>query len=147
MTSDDGLHEWQDGRAWSGDETDGSKDSEGVNLTAAQIAGRHLWAIMPTVVHHAAEHCSFGQKLHDKVIKHTNLTAGRPAHCAGELVLLSASRVVLNGRSGRYGPQSPAELEAVATAFKASGYEVFSMGWDDDANLPAPFLGKQAMRA
>ena len=99
---------------------------------------------MPADVLYAPERCQFGSQLFDGVIKHSNLTAGQAAFCGGELVFLSSDEVVVNGRSGRYGPQSDAELKAAAEAFKASGYEVWTMGWDDDVDLPAPFLGKLA---
>jgi len=45
--------------------------------------------------------------------------------------------LILNGASGRYPPRGAAELDAIASAFQDAGYEVWSMGWDLEADRPA----------
>ena len=75
------------------------------------------------------------------MIKHTNLTGGAPAFASGELLFLSEYAVIINGRSRRYGPRSESEMISVAKAFKNSGYQVWSMGYDAEAGVPYPFNG------
>lgn len=148
LTVEDGRETWCDGPLANRDDVSFLRDAdeELVNLSAAMLSDRRLWVVMRTEVATAEERCTFAFGLHDKVLKHSNLTGGAPAHCAGELLQMSETRVVVNGRSGRYGPSSMAELQEVSKAFKGSGYDVWTMGWDDDGDRPAPFLGKSAVR-
>jgi hypothetical protein len=130
MTPPD-LEAWCDGTAEgpSGPPPDLARSPEGLRL----------WAVRPVDVVHALEGCGFGHSLESQVIKHTNLTGGEAAHCAGELVLLGNDTVALNGGSGRYGPTSEEEMNAVAKAFKESGYGVWSYGYDVETARPFRF--------
>ena len=77
------------------------------------------------------------------VAKHTNLTGGQPACCAGELWVdaVSADRLFVNGGSGRYWrrphPDGSAKLADAVSVFVSLGYTVISAGWDDDNDMPA----------
>jgi hypothetical protein len=113
-------------------------------INDARIVDVHLWVVCEVDVPIAPEICDFARRmdgLREDKIKHSNLTGGSDAYCAGEILFLDESTLVITGRSGRYGPDSEAELSAVATAFRASGYNVWSMGWDAGAGFPAPFIG------
>ena len=57
------------------------------------------------------------------------------------MIWLSGDTIVVNGRSGRYPVRSSQEMCALAMSFKESGYHVWSMGYDDEANWPFPFVG------
>ena len=92
----------------------------------------HLWVVRTDDVVHASEDGSFGTTLESKVIKHSNLTGGTNAHCGGELLFVGENVIALNGSSGRYGPNSGAEMTAVARAFRASGYGVWSYGFSEE---------------
>jgi hypothetical protein len=131
MTSAHGLEQWEDGpgAGEKGEPPELGRDAPGVRL----------WAIRPEDVVHAKERSAFASELETGVIKHTNLTGGRPAHCAGELVRLEADLVALNGASGRYGPTSSEEMTAVAKAFRSSGYGVWSYGYDEENDFPFRF--------
>ncbi|MDR7270672.1 hypothetical protein J2X20_003330 [Pelomonas saccharophila] len=110
-------------------------------LDLQQVQAAHLWVVRAEDVVHAGERCEFGDSLESGVIKHTNLTGGAAAYSGGELVFLSDGTIVVNGCSGRYGPRSKAELDSVARAFAQSGYGVWSMGFDEETNRPARFVG------
>ncbi|MCP9840916.1 hypothetical protein KBY93_09735 [Synechococcus sp. J7-Johnson] len=136
MTSDDGLHFWVDGTA-----TGLGTPPSAPLLQPDQVDTAHLWVIRDVDVVHAEERCAFGAVLESGVIKHTNLTGGNAAFSGGELVFLDVVTIVVNGCSGRYGPRSNSEMQEVARAFADSGYGVWSMGFDDETNRPARFLG------
>jgi hypothetical protein len=109
-------------------------------LSSEQLEDRHLWVVRPDDVVHCQEQNAFGQNYVDGgVIKHTNLTGGREAHSAGELIFLDDLTIILTGRSGRYGPRSRQEMEAVEKAFRKSGYYVWSCGYDTEAGKPLDF--------
>ena len=134
MSEADGLREWTDGNAAV------SKDSPSPPPLIERNDPRlSLWVVRTADVVYAAEGCSFGKSLASGVIKHTNLTGGGPAYSGGELVLLDQYTIVVNGRSGRYGPRSALDLHGAVKAFADSGYRVWYMPWDEDANRPAPF--------
>lgn len=140
MSQKDGLVVWVDGpcaKTISSPEASNAPDLSEETVAANQ----HLWVVRTQDVVHAPENCAFGHNLNSGVIKHTNLTGGEPAYAGGELLVLDEQTIVINGCSGRYGPSSPEEMAAVARAFADSGYGVWSMGWDDDAGMPAPFIG------
>lgn len=137
MTAADGLEQWVDGAATSGAAAPGDAPL----LTQEDCANLRLWVVRTKDVVHASESCEFGKALQSRVIKHTNLTGGEPAYSGGEIIIADAGIVYLNGCSGRYGPGTREELRAVADAFVESGYGVWLMGWDEDANRPAPFIG------
>ena len=136
MTEDEGLAEWIDGQG-----RPANPAGAAPLLTADDCAKCSLWVVRLEDVVHAPERCDFGKSLASGVIKHTNLTGGAPAYSGGEIIALDENTIVINGYSGRYGPRTRSELDAVARAFADSGYGVWYMGWDDDANRPAPFLG------
>ncbi|MFT8679379.1 hypothetical protein [Gluconacetobacter sp.] len=137
MAAEDGLTQLTDGPI-SGDKSP--------TVTAPKLIEQNdleqvdLWAVREADVVYADEQCSFGKNLETGVIKHTNLTGGAPAFAGGELLLLK-DVVVVNGQSGRYHPRSADEMYAVALAFANSGYHVWSMGYDTEADYPYPFIG------
>lgn len=100
----------------------------------------YLWVIAANDVSFALESVPFGQILETRVIKHTNLTGGADAHCGGELWFLTENKLLLSAASGRYGPQSEQEMIDAALAFKSEGFEVASLGFDDDTGYPCQLL-------
>lgn len=100
----------------------------------------YLWAITPSDVPFALEAAPFGNTLKSQVIKHTNLTGGSNAHSGGELWFLSPNQILVNGSSGRYGPETNDELEDAATAFKDAGYQVASLGFDEETGYSKRLL-------
>ncbi|MFI0848423.1 hypothetical protein [Mesorhizobium sp. IMUNJ 23232] len=135
MAPSDGLRIWVDGSA-----ADEVSDQGGPPvLSSGQMDGRHLWVVRTDDVVHAMERSPFGKNVEKGVIKHTNLTGGEEAYSGGELIFLEETTVILNGRSGRYGPRSADEMIAVAKAFRKSGYYVWSCGYDDEAGRPYGF--------
>lgn len=109
--------------------------------TPAHLIDKHLWAVRLNDVVHALEMCEYGRSLQTGVIKHTNLTGGGAAFSAGEMLFFDDQTIVVSGRSGRYGPRSAEEMLAVSEAFRKSGYEVWSMGYDAEAGVPLPLVG------
>lgn len=138
ISSDDGLMQWVDGIHSSPMQC----PAESPLLTESDVKNPMLWVVRQDDVVWAEERGQFGRRLESGVLKHTNLTGGAPAYSGGELIVLEQqSTIVVNGNSGRYGPRSVAELEAVVMAFAASGFGVWSMGYDEDVNRPLPFVG------
>lgn len=135
MVASDGLDEWIDGPAGVGRD----KLSGVPAINTSQLDFRRLWVVRLGDVVHAAERGPYASNVRKGVIKHTNLTGGKPAHSGGELIFLDDETIVLNGRSGRYGPRSEQEMTAVAKAFRKSGYFVWSCGYDVDTAQPFPF--------
>lgn len=136
MVDADGLMKWVDGP-----DRGGARPPAAPLVTPAMEADRHLWAVRKSDVVHARENCPFGSTNAVGVIKHTNLTGGAEAFASGELLFILKQSVIINGKSRRYGPRSESEMTAVAKAFRDSGYEVWSMGYDVEAGLPYPFVG------
>lgn len=136
MRKEDGLNHLDDGQV----PNDQGIRTEPRLIEQSEQERRHLWVVRTEDVVHAEESCSFGKSLPTGSIKHTNLTGGAPAYAGGELLHLDGT-IVVNGRSGRYGPRSAEEMDAVALAFKRSGYLVWSMGYDIEADFPFPFVG------
>jgi hypothetical protein len=130
LTPEEGLQTWDDGPDL------GTTDGTPPVVDGSKV---HLWVVKSDEVVHAREHLPIAQELQSKIIKHSNLTGGSRAHCGGELVFASAGEIVLNGSSGRYGPGSESEMNAVAKAFKESGYGVWSYGWDQSIDKPFAF--------
>lgn len=135
MYPSDGLQQWTDGPGAV------AEPPAPPLLDLSHIQGAHLWVVRKDDVVHAQEHCSFGANLESGVIKHTNLTGGTAAYSGGELLFLDERTIVVNGCSGRYGPRSTAELDQAVRAFAESGFGVWSMGFDEETNSPARFLG------
>lgn len=139
MAPADGLMQWADGTHIAVPVAD---PGPAPLLTKAHLKNCMLWAVRQNDVVWALEHGPFGKTLESGVIKHTNLTGGDPAFSGGELLVIAdGSTVVINGNSGRYRPRSAVELGDVVSAFAQSGYGVWSMGYDEDANRPLPFIG------
>jgi hypothetical protein len=101
---------------------------------------KYLWVVTPSAVPYVLEEGTSGKLTKRGYAAHTNLTGGDDAHVGGELWFRDANSFYLNGKSGRYGPRSKTELEAVVMAFAAGGYSVASFGWDMDRNKPHAFL-------
>jgi hypothetical protein len=105
--------------------------------------GCHLWVFTSSArCPFINEHAVVTPPLESGCVKHTNLTGGAPACCGGELWFDPADEtlVYVNGCSGRYGPQSAAELEDAVSAIFSLGYKAASFGWDAQANRPAMVL-------
>ena len=100
----------------------------------------YLWVVAANDVPFALESAPFGQGLETGKIKHTNLTGGEKAHCGGELWFLSDKRLLLSASSGRYGPENEREMNDVALAFKNEGFEVASLGFDEETGFPCTVL-------
>lgn len=135
MTANDGLCSWKDGTATA------RPPSQPPLLDGLQIRAARLWVVRQDDVVHAEEHGTFGAGLESGSIKHTNLTGGAAAFSGGELLFLDDDTIIVNGCSGRYGPRSKDELNLVVQAFLKSGYGVWSMGFDEETNKPARFIG------
>jgi hypothetical protein len=119
--------------------------NEGAKIGAAPTKAResedtkYLWVISAEDVPLALERNN-AVKLQRGYLSHTNLTGGADAHSGGELWFTDVSVLILNGGSGRYPPQTEAELEQAALAFKAMGYKVANMGWDSGTDSPVRYL-------
>lgn len=135
MTLADGVVELIDGP---GSAATAPRTLKPLDPVAADGAAR-VWAVRADDVVHAPKHCAFGRARPAGEVKHTNLTAGGIAFTAGELIFVDDATIVVNGDSGRYGTRNATEMQDVAIAFKQSGYTVYSMGYDLDANEPIKF--------
>lgn len=117
---------------------------EPVPSLPGQSDGRHLWVFGDADVRAILETAPRAQPpLASGVAKHTNLTGGRPASCAGELWVdnVSSDRLYVNGKSGRYWRPNHANgrlrLADAVRVFEGLGYQVVSAGWDEDNDRPA----------
>ena len=94
----------------------------------------HLWVIdergRPCISEAPLARLGNG-KLH-----HTNLTGGEAASIGGEAWFDEMPRIYLSGSSGRYPPTQPTHLEDAERLFSAVGFEVFSLGWDEETDRP-----------
>ena len=70
------------------------------------------------------------------LLHHTNLTGGGAASIGGEIWFDELPRIYLSGRSGRYPPCDPIHLEAAENLFRAVGFDVVPLGWDDETDEP-----------
>jgi hypothetical protein len=113
---------------------------EAFNVDSKSSLTKYLWVVAADGVPIALERSEQSKALTRGSLAHTNLTGGADAHTAGELWFHDEDRVVINGGSSRYTPKDPAELMSVARSFKDAGYDVASMGWDDERGLPARML-------
>ena len=99
---------------------------------------RYLWVIddegLPFVQEVEKTH------LNSNLPKHTTLTGGQPAYVGGELWFGTEALLFVSGGSRRYRPVNPAQLDEAARVFQAFGYNVTSLGWDDDRDEPRRFL-------
>ena len=92
---------------------------------------RYLWVIDERGIPYILE-SPIAVILH-KLPKHTNLTGGGEAYIGGEMWFSSTISIYISGGSGRYPPIGGHQLEEAAGVFNAFGYNVTSLGWDDDA--------------
>lgn len=100
------------------------------DVTEAMKLETHLWVVRIQDCVHAQEYGAFGKKLGNGCIKHTNLTGGDSAFAGGELLWVGDQEVIVNGCSGRYGPQSAEEMAVAAKSFAKAGYRTWSTGYD-----------------
>lgn len=73
-------------------------------------------------------------------LHHTNLTGGGNASVGGELWFVARDEVYVSGGSGRYPPASEAHLDRAVGVFKAAGFRVKSLGWDQESGTAIRFL-------
>lgn len=94
----------------------------------------HLWVIdewgRPCISEAPLARLGVG-KLH-----HTNLTGGEDASIGGEVWFGEPPRIYLSGSSGRYPPHHSEHLENAEGLFREVGFEVVSLGWDQEADRP-----------
>ncbi|WP_237478685.1 hypothetical protein [Lichenibacterium dinghuense] len=133
-----------------GRDLDGEADTRcivGLPLANGDPAkGRRLWVILPDTAPYAPEICAFAEALGlaGNAIKHTNLTGGADAHCGGELWFLGERTILINGNSGRYGPDREDELVGAAQALKDRGYDVAYIPYDEELKeYPKAPAGKE----
>ncbi len=131
MTASQGLKTWVDGVE--------APSYGNVPKIQPRPKNAELWVVRSQDVVYAEEYCDFGKKLQTKMIKHSNLTGAKPAYCGGELIWIDETTIVITGRSGRYGPSSSSEMEAVAKSFRESGYAVWTLGYSDETDTPFAF--------
>lgn len=99
--------------------------------------GRFLWVVRSGDAPFALEKCRWSSELETKMIKHSNLTGGAPAHSGGELWVVHHQGVLVNANSGRYGANTAMELSAFVEALRGLGFQVASMGFDlDNPSIP-----------
>ena len=136
METGDGLEQWVDGPV----EAPQPEPAERPELATPQ-SGTRLWVVTGEDVLHGPEQCDFGAKREAGVTKHSNLTGGGTAHVGGEVIFLDRATIALTGSSGRYRLRSAAEMSDIESAFLGSGYNVWSMGYNEDTNRPNLFEG------
>lgn len=68
------------------------------------------------------------KRIGDAEPKHSNLTGGGKAYLGGEMWFESDTTLWINGRSGRYPPESAAQLNEAVRVFKSLGYRVHLLG-------------------
>lgn len=134
MRPEDGLAYWIDGSV----ESPRSVSDEKPELSE-KPDGQHLWVVTKEHVLHALEACAFGAQREAGSAKHSNLTGGGRAFVGGELVFLNEATIAITGSSGRYRLRSGEEMAAIERAFAESGYNVWSMGYNQEANRPNLF--------
>lgn len=133
VTPENGRMRWQDGPGVSSEQSAPPSIDQNDPMLK-------LWVVDSDDVPYVLERNAFGANLETGRLKHSNLTGGADAHCGGELVIVAKNVVAINGSSGRYGPNSRRELDAVVAAFRASGYGVWNFGYDEGSNRPLNFL-------
>ena len=75
-------------------------------------------------------------RLGPRKLRHTNLTAGGEASIGGEIWFGELPLVYLSGSSGRYPPREEAHLKDAEQLFRAVGFDVQSLGWDQETDTP-----------
>ena len=76
----------------------------------------------------------------DNLPKHTNLTGGETAYVGGELWYRSCIDLYVSGGSGRYPPGDESQLDGAVGVFKGFGYDVTSLGWDEENRCARRYL-------
>ena len=99
---------------------------------------RYLWVIDDNGLPFVKEVKS--ARLNSNLPKHTNLTGGQPAYAGGELWFGTEDALFVSGGSRRYRPIDLAQLDEAVRVFRAFGYTVTSLGWDEDRDEPRRFL-------
>lgn len=104
--------------------------------------GCHLWAFTDAIPYVLETAPLASPALTSGEAKHTNLTGGQLASCGGEIWFDPADDdlIYVNGASGRYGPQTPQQLDDAVMVFQSLGFRAESFGWDWDLNRPARVL-------
>ena len=99
--------------------------------SAGDTTNRYLWVIDSQGIPYIIEspNAAIGYKLP----KHTNLTGGGDAYLGGEMWFSSTRSIYISGGSGRYPPLDGLQLEEATGVFNAFGYNVTSLGWDENA--------------
>ncbi|RYZ85486.1 MAG: hypothetical protein EOP04_15860 [Proteobacteria bacterium] len=100
---------------------------------------KYLWVIGGNFVKIAQEHGDAGKSTQRERLSHSNFTGGDDAYAGGELWFSGGNSIYINGGSSRYTPRSEQELASIVDAFRESGYEAQSAGWDKGTNAPARF--------
>jgi hypothetical protein len=108
---------------------------------------KYLWVITPSAVPLILEDGEAGRATVRGYAAHTNLTGGSDAHSGGELWFRDDRSFWISGGSGRYGPRSAEEMNAVVESFRAAGYAVASFGWSEETHTPQRFLRGEAQWA
>lgn len=134
MSSEDGLMCWVDGPV----ENIGSEPAT-KPVFSGTPDGRRLWVVTSEHVLHALEACDFGSEREAGAAKHSNLSGGGRAFVGGELVFLNEATIGITGSSGRYRLRNRDEMAAIERAFIESGFNVWSMGYNQDVNRPNVF--------
>ena len=80
-------------------------------------------------------------------LHHTNLTGGGVASMGGEVWFDEMPRIYLSGSSGRYPPLCAEHMEDAEQLFTAVGFEVFSLGWDQETDTPRRVLRERVPKA
>jgi len=107
--------------------------------------GCHLWVFDSKAIPYILERAPIADKLESGVVKHTNLTGGGDASCAGEFWVdpVDENLIFVNGCSGRYGPRTREQLDCAVEVFEQLGYTVTNFGWDEGTNKPEVVLWKK----
>jgi hypothetical protein len=113
-------------------------------MSSAAVPGgkeaRHLWVIQPAGVPVIVETGDAVRPppLSMGVVKHTNLTGGKPACCGGEVWrdVAQVDQLYITGGSGRYPARNPQQLDHAVLVFEGYGFNVRSAGWSEENDCP-----------
>lgn len=105
---------------------------------ADEKTNRYLWVIDERGVPYIIESCNAA--IGHELPKHTNLTGGGDAYMGGEMWFSSTVSIFVSGGSGRYPPLDERQLEEATGVFNAFGYNVTSLGWDENAGCALRLL-------
>jgi hypothetical protein len=117
----------------------GAKAKKGDLPVSHPTNNPYLWVIGKGNIPAILEASEIGKILESKVVKHTNLTGGKDAHCGGEVWFLEDDKIIISGSSGRYGPDNGEKLVDAARVFKEQGYQVAHLGMDE-SGFPSVLL-------